>query len=117
MSKEQKPISSRLAKDDKANPFYGKTKVEGQRAICLNCKLTGGLQRAFGYSYISQFNYNPSIGIEISTTEVDIIIHGRNLQRLYLDLLRHKVTWIQAADDDTNTPEEQLCILEIEIKD
>lgn len=118
---ENKP-SKRLnqyQKGDKQGKFYGKTMMEGERSICLNCRLEGGLHRAFGYSYISEFRFDPSEGIEILTTSTIINIKGRNLQKLYADLLRHKVTWIQGFEDEFNdeTLESDLFIRKIEIEE
>lgn len=113
-------ISSRLSQSsraDKKNPFYGKTLNDGERAICLNCKLEGNIQRAFGYSYFVAFHYDPSKGIEIQTTETTITIQGRNLNNLYKDLLRHKVLWIEGFEDDLETAETELFISKIEIDD
>lgn len=113
-------LSSRLSQSsraDKKNPFYGKTLNDYERAICLNCKLEGNIQRAFGYSYIVEFHYNPSEGIEIKTTEATITINGRNLDILYKDLLRHKVQWIEGFDDDLATEESELFISKIEIEE
>ena len=104
-------------KDVKQSKFYALTKRDGQRAIALNLIFPDGRQKAFMYAYISAFEFNPSTGIEIETTENKITIKGRNLESLYNRLLRHKVRWIKLFlnEHDDETPENECFISHIEI--
>lgn len=100
---------NRLQKDVKASKFFALTKQKDERAIALNCVFSDGTQKAFMYAYMSSYNFDPSIGIEIISTDGSITIKGRNLQPIYDGLLRHKIRWVKQFlnEIEDDTPEDE----------
>lgn len=75
--------------------YYG---VSNERNLpaCINLRLADGSFKAIPYSYIMEISFEPSEGIEITTTTKKITISGRNLHRLYDYLTAYRVRFIKA---------------------
>ncbi len=78
------------------------------RAVMLELRQKDGNIKAFGYAWLSQAEYDPSTGITLHLGGQPVRIRGRNLNtesrqnvRLFQGLLRHRVPWIQEADQAT----------------
>ena len=63
---------------------------------------------AVGYAWLDKAEFNPSLGITLSLGGQKITIRGRNLNaesrpnvRLFQGICRHRVPWIQEADEPT----------------
>lgn len=76
------------------------------RAIMLELRKKDGNVKALGYSWLSQADFDPSIGITLHFGSQQVKILGRNLNaehrpnvRLFAGILRHRVPWIQEADE------------------
>ena len=77
-----------------------------ERAVMLELRHKDGNITAIGYAYIEKIEFDPSAGITLHALGKVIIIQGRNLNtevrpnvRLFQGLTKHRVPWIQAADE------------------
>ncbi len=76
------------------------------RAIMLELRKKNGNIVAVGYSWLERVEFDPSEGITLHVAGQKIRIKGRNLNgavrptvRLFQGITRHKVAWIQEADE------------------
>ncbi len=76
------------------------------RAIMLELRQKTGNVVAIGYNWIEKIEFDPSEGITLCALGQRIRIKGRNLNaevrptvRLFEGIVRHKVPWIQQADE------------------
>lgn len=76
------------------------------RALYLELRYKTGNATALGYAWIERIEFNPSVGITLHALGQQVIIRGRNLNaeirpglRLFQAMLRHRVPWIQEADE------------------
>ena len=76
------------------------------RAIMLELRTKNGNIVAVGYSWLERVEFDPSEGIMLHMVGQKIRIRGRNLNgdarpnvRLFQGITRHKVPWIQEADE------------------
>lgn len=80
-----------------------------ERATMLQLRLKDGNMVALGYAWLERADYDPSDGILLRFTGQQVRIVGRNLNaeirpnmRLFDGLTRHRVAWIQEADEPTS---------------
>lgn len=78
------------------------------RAVMLELRKKDGNVLAVGYGWLERVEFNPSDGITLSMVGQKIRIQGRNLNaevrplvRLFEGITRHRVPWIQEADEPT----------------
>lgn len=78
------------------------------RAIMLEVRHKDGKISAFGYSWLESAEFDPSDGITLSFSGKTLKVAGSNLNaearpnvRLFAGILRHRVPWIQEADEPT----------------
>lgn len=78
------------------------------RAVMLELRKKDGNILAVGYAWLDKVEFNPSQGIVLCLGGQKITIRGRNLNeelrpnvRLFQGLCRHRVPWIQEADEAT----------------
>jgi hypothetical protein len=78
------------------------------RAIMLEIRHKDGRVTAKGYSWLQSAEFDGSNGITLNFSGETITIVGRNLNaearpniRLFAGILRHRVPWIQEADEPT----------------
>lgn len=79
------------------------------RAIMLELRKKDGNVLAIGYGWMERVEFNPSEGITLSNVGQKIRIKGRHLNaevrpsiRLFEGLTRHRVSFIQEADEPTH---------------
>jgi len=77
-----------------------------ERAIMLELRMANGNVVAIGYSWLEKVVFDPSEGITLHAGGQKIKIKGRNLNgevrpnvRLFRGITRHKVPWVQEADE------------------
>ena len=77
-----------------------------ERATMLELRHKDGNITAIGYAYIEKMEFDPSAGITLHALGKVIRITGRHLNtelrpnvRLFQGLTKHRVPWIQAADE------------------
>lgn len=77
-----------------------------ERSVMLELRHKDGNITAIGYAYIEKMEFDPSAGITLHALGKVIRIQGRNLNtevrpnvRLFQGLTKHRVPWIQAADE------------------
>lgn len=77
-----------------------------ERSVMLELRHKDGNITAIGYAYIEKMEFDPSQGITLHALGKVIRIKGRHLNsevrpnvRLFQGLTRHRVPWIQAADE------------------
>ena len=73
------------------------------RAIMLEIRRKDGQIKAFGYAWLQQAEFDPAGIITLAFPGTRIRLHGRNLNhgsdaRLFDGLLRHRVPYVQEAD-------------------
>lgn len=79
------------------------------RAVMLQLRKKSGLVYAVPYAWIENASFDPSDGIVLTERGRAIRIKGRNLNgearpnlRLFDGITRHRVVWIQEADEPTS---------------
>lgn len=77
-----------------------------ERAIMLELRKKNGNILAIGYSWVDRVEFNPSEGITLHMAGQKINIKGRGLNyevrplvRLFDGITRHRVPWVQEADE------------------
>lgn len=85
---------------------FGWLTSDGARAVMIEVRHANGLIRAQSYSWLESAEFNPSEGITLNFSGTKVKLIGRNLNaesrpgvRLFEGLLRHRVVWIQEADE------------------
>lgn len=102
---------------DSGSKFWDVERVASRRAINLDLRLKGGKHKAVPYSYITDIDFDPSEGLDIFYSGQQVKITGRNLHEIYIHLLRHRVSFIQADISDIDiTDEDKTYIKDIVIK-
>jgi hypothetical protein len=95
------------------------------RALMLEIRHKDGRITAKGYSWLQSAEFNPSEGITLNFSGEMIRISGRNLNaearpnvRLFAGILRHRVPWIQEADepDVIEAPKDAVVIEAVKMK-
>lgn len=76
------------------------------RAVMLELRKKDGNVLAVGYAWLDKAEFDPSQGITLSLGGHKIVIRGRKLNeelrpnvRLFQGICRHRVPWIQEADE------------------
>ena len=76
------------------------------RAVMLELRKKDGHILAVGYAWLEKAEFDPSVGITLHVVGKTIRIKGRNLNaelranvRLFQGITRHRVPWIQEADE------------------
>ena len=76
------------------------------RVPLVEFRLKNGNVRAQGYAWLHQAEFDPSTGIVLSFGTFQVTLIGRNLNaelrpnvRLFQGLLRHRVPYVQEADE------------------
>jgi hypothetical protein len=79
-----------------------------ERVPMLELRKANGDIRALGYAWLHQAEFDPSVGILLSFSTLQVRLRGRLLNaevrpgvRLFQGILRHKVPYIQEADEAT----------------
>lgn len=87
---------------------FGFLRGSRDRALMLEFRKKSGDIRAISYSYLEHADFNPSDGIILRVGGQQVRIRGRNLNteirpnvRLFQSITRHRVSWIQEADQAT----------------
>lgn len=77
-----------------------------ERSLMLEVRHKDGKITAWGYSWLESAEFDPSVGITLNFSGKTIKLTGRNLNsavrpnvRLFAGLLRHRVPWVQEADE------------------
>lgn len=85
---------------------FGFLRGARDRALMLELRKKDGNVIALGYAWLEKAEFDPSVGITLHFGSQKITIRGRNLNaeirpnvRLFQSLLRHRVPWIQEADE------------------
>lgn len=78
------------------------------RAVMLELRKKDGNVLAVGYAWLERAEFDPSEGITLHVVGKTLRIQGRNLNaplrpnvRLFQGITRHRVPWIQEADQST----------------
>lgn len=84
---------------------FGWLRGTRDRAIMLELRKKDGNVLAVGYAWLDKVELDPSTGIILSLGGHKVTIRGRNLNlevrpnvRLFQGICRHRVPWIQEAD-------------------
>ena len=87
---------------------FGFLRGTRDRALMLELRKKDGNIYAVGYAWLERVEFDPSIGIILYVGSQRIQIKGRNLNaeirpnvRLFQGITRHRVPWIQEADNAT----------------
>lgn len=89
-------------------PFFGFLRGSKDRAQMFEIRYRTGKLEALTYSWLDHAIFDPSEGIVLHFSRKKVLLVGRNLNsevrpnlRLFDAILRHRVPWIQEADDPT----------------
>jgi len=87
---------------------FGWLRNERDRAVMLEVRRADGEIMAFSYAWMETAKFNPSHGITLNFSGTSVTLIGRNLNsevrpaiRLFEGLVRHRVVWLQEADETT----------------
>lgn len=87
---------------------FGLLRGSRDRALMLEFRKKSGDIRAVSYAYLEHADFNPSEGITLRFGGQQVRIRGRNLNaeirpnvRLFQSIVRHRISWIQEADQAT----------------
>ena len=87
---------------------FGWLRNERDRVTMLEIRHANGDITAFSYPLLESAKFNPSTGITLNFSGTTMTIAGRNLNseirqnvRLFEGVTRHRVAWIQEADEPT----------------
>ena len=87
---------------------FGWLRGSKERAYMLEIRRKDGNIKALGYAWLESCDFDPSDGIILRFTGQAVRLVGRNLNRemrphlkLFEGLVRHRIPWIQEADEPT----------------
>ena len=104
---------------------FGFLRGTHDRALMLELRHKDGTITAYTYAWLSKTRFNPSEGITLHFGAETVKISGRNLNaelrqhvRLFSGIVRHRVPWIQEADEPSamEAPKSAVVIERIEMK-
>lgn len=95
--------------------YFGVENIRNLPA-CLDLRFADGTRKAVPYSYILEIDYNPSGEIKITCSEKEVVIKGRDLERLYDYLAAYRVRFVGVCLGSSNE-EAGSVITAIEIND
>ena len=110
------PVSDSEMVDDLGS--FGWLRSGRERAIMLEVRHKNGQITAHSYGWLESAEFNPSEGISLNFSGKTVKLIGRNLNvecrpdvRLFEGLLRHRVPWIQEADEPTLAESLESCVV------
>ncbi len=87
---------------------FGWLRGSRERAVMLELRRKDGSITALGYAWLERADFDPSEGITLKFTGQTVRLAGSNLNsevrphlRLYDGLVRHRIPWLQEADEPT----------------
>ena len=104
---------------------FGFLRGTHDRALMLELRHKDGTITAYPYAWLSKTRFNPSEGITLHFGTETVKISGRNLNaelrqhvRLFSGIVRHRVPWIQEADEPSamEAPRSAVVIEKIDLK-
>jgi hypothetical protein len=113
---ENEPSISDSFENDVDTTFFG-LEPNQKFPTTLDLRFSNGNCKAIPYTYISEIDFIPSEGIEITALGRKFRITGRNLRKLYDFILKYRVRFIQANIGEDTTEEKELFIQDITIED
>ena len=113
---ETDPSVSETFENDVDTTFFG---IEPNQKFptALDLRFANGNCKAIPYTYISEIDFIPSEGIEITALGRKFRILGRNLKKLYDFILKYRVRFIQANIGEDLTEEKDLFVADIVIEE
>lgn len=85
---------------------FGWLRGRQERAMMLELRKKDGNVVALAYSWLERADFDPSVGVLLKFGVEKVKITGRNLNaeqrpgvRLFAGIVRHRVPWIQEADE------------------
>ena len=103
-------LAAGMADTEELDDFvsFGFLRGTRDRALMLELRKKDGSVEALGYAWLERAHFDPSDGITLYVAGRTVRIKGRDLNaevrpnvRLFLGILRHRVSWIQEADNAT----------------
>jgi len=107
-SREPAPPASELPGGEQEDDYgaFGWLHGVRDRAIMIELRKKDGSRRAYGNAWLSHAEFDPSVGITLHISGQKIVISGRNLNaeirpnvRLFAGIVRHRIPFIQEADE------------------
>lgn len=111
---ENEPSISEPFENEVDTTFFG---IEPNQKFptTLDLRFSNGNCKAIPYTYISEIDFIPSEGIEITALGRKFRITGRNLRKLYDFILKYRVRFIQANIGEDMAEDNELFVSSIEI--
>jgi hypothetical protein len=113
---EVEPSQSETFENEVDTAYFG---IEPNQKFptTLDLRFSNGNCKAIPYTYISEIDFIPSEGIEITALGRKFRITGRNLKKLYDFILKYRVRFIQANIGEDLTEEKELFVSDITIEE
>lgn len=106
VTREDQPGNSTESEGTEDLGAFGWLRGIRDRAVMLELRKKDGNILALGYGYLDHAEFDPSEGITLSVAGRKIQIKGQGLNRearptvrLFEGITRHRVPWIQEAED------------------
>ena len=80
-------------------PCYSVMSADRHRKPMVEFRLLSGNSKARAYSYLVGADFDPSEGIVLDFSADKVTICGRNLRRLYTDLVAQRVKFVSELDE------------------
>lgn len=63
--------------------------------VMLDLRRKTGDRMALPYTYLTAVTFDPSKGITLEFTGHQVVIHGRNLEPVYVAIVAYRASWLQ----------------------
>lgn len=110
-------LDETLTNDNDFSTIYFGIEANQKFPTTIDLRFANGNCKAIPYTYISEMDFIPSEGIEITASGRKFRITGRNLKRLYDYLVSYRVRFIQENIGEDTANENDLFVDEIIIED
>ncbi len=97
--------------------YFGFDRQENGRALMFELRTRDGRRSALPYSYMTRADFDPAKGIEISVSNVGVLVKGRDLEVIYSYLLQNRLTWVREDFSGTDLEEDGVFVESVEIRE
>ncbi len=109
-------FAQRIRDDSDDIRYYGIEPQIASRALMFELRTKDGKRKAYSYSYMTEADYEPELGIKINVSDVVIIIKGRKLDEIYSYLISNRLTYVQEDYSGYDMEDNRMFVESIEIR-
>lgn len=110
-------LKSQTDQEPEVCKYFGFDPQANGRALMFELRTRDGRRSALPYSYMTRADFDPEKGIEISVSNVVVLVKGRSLDELYYYLLQNRLTWIREDSSGSDIGEDGVFVEGLEVKD